>query len=389
MKKLLKICALILLSALCLIAFSSCEKPGTELSELMIMQGIGIDVSSNEFKVTVEILNNEQSGSPGGNGNSDNKTKIYTAKGGTVGEALRKLITKSGNEPMFAHNRVIIIGEEAANRSLSDILDFFERNYDSRASQLLCVAKNATGEKVIRAKLLTDTIKSRILENMLEESAKQSLVPKVRIIDAVNYMKDETSGVCIPAVKIEKNGENENYELDGCALFGKDNTFSMYIDSDTAEGIAILNDKIDEGVISADLPNGQSASFYINKGKSRYKITEENGKLHYNLKVAISCDLEGVQGDEYFSTDTGVLETFQTAVAEALCKKAENALIVLQGKHGADVVRYGKRLRLKENDLYNNLKNDWNKVFPEIKLTITADVTIRRIGEETFHSRKS
>ena len=389
MKNWLKICFLLSLSVACLLSFSSCEKPGTELSELMIMQGIGIDTTSNGFKVTVEILNNEQSGSPGGNGNSENKTKIYTAEGKTVGEALRKLITKSGNEPMFAHNRVIVIGEEAANRNLSDILDFFERNYDSRASQLLCVAKNTTGEKVIRAKLLTDTIKSKILENMLEESAKQSLVPKVRIIDAINYIKDEASGLCIPAVKVQRNGENENFDLDGCAIFGTDSTFSMYIDSQAAEGIAILNDKIEEGVISADLPNGQKASFYINKGKSKYKITQENGVLHYNLTVKISCDLEGVQGAEYFNTDTGVIEAFQTAVGEALCKKAENTLIVLQGRHGADVVRYGKRLRLKENDLYNNLKNDWDKIFPQIKLTITADVTIRRIGEETFHSKKT
>jgi hypothetical protein len=163
---------------------------------------------------------------------------------------------------------------------------------------------------------------------------------------------------------------------------------AMYVDSATAEGIAIHNDKIEEGVISADLPNGQKASFYINKGKSKYKITEENGILHYNLKVSVSCDLEGVQGDEYFNTDTGVLEVFQQAVAEAICKKAENTLIVLQSRHGADVVRYGKRLRLSDNALYNKLKNDWDKAFPEIKLTITADVTIRRIGEETFHSKK-
>ncbi len=388
MKKLLKIGALFTLCISALLCLCSCEKPGTELSDLMIMQGIGIDVSEKGFKVTVEILNNEQSGSPSGNGNSDNKTKIYSADGSTVGEALRKLITKSGNEPMFAHNRVIVIGEKAANRDLGDILDFFERNYDSRASQLLCVAKNTTAESVIRAKLLTDTIKSKILENMLDESAKQSLVPKVRIIDAVNYIKDETSGVCIPAVKVQKNGENENFDLDGCAVFGRKGTFSMYIDSQTAEGLAILNDKIQEGVISADLPNGEKASFYINKGKSKYEITQENGELHYKLTVKISCDLEGVQGAEYFNTDTGVLETFQSAVGESVCKKAENALVALQGKHGADVIRYGKRLRVKENDLYNNLKNDWNKIFPEIKLTIVSDVTIRRIGEETFHSKK-
>ncbi len=388
MKKLYKVLSLIVLCLCILLCFCSCEKPGTELSDLMIMQGIGIDVTNNSFKVTVEILNNEQSGSPGGNGNSENKTKIYSAEGSTVGEALRKLITKSGNEPMFAHNRVIVIGERAANRNLGDILDFFERNYDSRASQLLCVAKNTTGESVIRAKLLTDSIKSKILENMLEESAKQSLVPKVRIIDAVNYIKDETSGLCIPAVKIQKNGENENFDLDGCAVFGVDSTFSMYIDSDAAEGIAILNDKIQEGVISADLPNGEKASFYINKGKSKYKITQENGELHYSLTVKISCDLEGVQGDDYFSTDTGVLETFQNAVGESLCKKAENTLTILQGEHGADVVRYGKRLRLKENELYYEKKNNWNETFSKIKLTIVADVTIRRIGEETFHSRK-
>lgn len=389
MKKTYKICTLIFLCAAVLTSCCSCEKTGTELSELMIMQGIGIDVTENGFKTTVELLNNEQSGSPGGNGNSDKKTKIYSAEGATVGEALRKLVTKSGNEPMFAHNRVIVIGEEAANRDLSDILDFFERNYDSRASQLLCVAKNTTGESVIRAKVPMDTVKSEILENMLVECSKQSLVPKVRIIDAINYIKDETSGLCIPAVKVEKNGEDENFELDGCAVFGTDTTLSMYIDSETAEGIAILNDKIEEGVISAALPNGQSASFYINKGRCRYKITTENGVLHYSLNVKISCDLEGVQGDEYFSTDTGVVETFQTAVGEAISKKAENTLTVLQGKHGADVVRYGKRLRNKENDLYYIVKDNWGDIFPSIKLSVTADVTVRRIGEETFHSKKT
>lgn len=389
MKKTYKICTLILLCAAVLTSCCSCEKTGTELSELMIMQGIGIDVTENGFKTTVELLNNEQSGSPGGNGNSDKKTKIYSAEGATVGEALRKLVTKSGNEPMFAHNRVIVIGEEAANRDLSDILDFFERNYDSRASQLLCVAKNTTGESVIRAKVPMDAVKSEILENMLVECSKQSLVPKVRIIDAINYIKDETSGLCIPAVKVEKNGEDENFELDGCAVFGTDTTFSMYIDSETAEGIAIINDKIEEGVISAALPNGQSASFYINKGRCRYKITTENGVLHYSLNVKISCDLEGVQGDEYFSTDTGVVETFQTAVGEAISKKAENTLTVLQGKHGADVVRYGKRLRNKENDLYYIVKDNWGNIFPSIKLSVTVDVTVRRIGEETFHSKKT
>ena len=72
----IKIAIVFILCLFCVTLFSSCEKPGTELSELMIMQGIGIDFDNNIYTVTVEILNNEQSGSPGGDGTSENKTKI-------------------------------------------------------------------------------------------------------------------------------------------------------------------------------------------------------------------------------------------------------------------------------------------------------------------------
>lgn len=388
MKKRCKVICLVIISAMCLSIFSSCEKAGTELSELMIMQGIGIDATDGGYKVTVEILNNEQSGSPGGNSGSENKTKIYSAEGATVAEALRTLTSRSGNTPMFAHNRVIIIGEKTANKDISDVLDVFERDYDSRPSQLLCVAKKSTAEELIRAKLLTDAVKCEILENLLEESYNQSLAPRVRIIDAINYLKEETSGLCIPAVVVEENGENQNYVLDGCAVFGLDSSFSKYIDSKTSEGLAFLNNQVKKGFVTAELPNGEKATFLINKGKTKYEITEENGVLTYHLKISLSCDLDQVEGDEYFSTDEGVIETFQKAVGEAVCKKAENTIIVLKDSKGADVIRYGKQLRNSDNALYSFLKEDWNSAFSSAKTVITADVTIRRIGEETFHSKK-
>lgn len=368
--------------------FSSCEKAGTELSDLMIIQGIGIDATPNGYKVTVEILNNEQSGSPGGDSSSDNKTKIYDAEGATVAAALRELSTKSGNKPLYAHNRVIVLGEETVNRDFSDVIDFFERDYDSRASQLICVAKEAKAEDVIRAKLLNDTVKSKIVEKMLQESYEESLVPRVRIIDAINAVKDETARLCIPAVTVEKNGENEDIALDGCALFGEDETFSMYLSSGDAQGLAFLDDNIKKGFVSADLPNGGKATFVINKGKTKYDITEENGVLHYKLKVRVSCDLEEVGGAEYFSVDEDFMEKMKSAAAKAIAEKMENTLIVLQSEHGGDAVRYGTRLSLCDNGLYNTLSSDWDNAFKQSRTSVTVDVTLRRIGEETFHSKK-
>lgn len=388
MKKYLKIISVICAAFLFLLSLTSCEKAGTELSELMIIQGIGIDVADSGYKVTVEILNNEQSGSPNGEGSGDNKTKIYTAEGETVAQALRTLITKSGNEPLFAHNRVIVIGDEAANRRLSDIIDFFVRDYDSRVTQLLCVAKETEAEKVIRAKLLQDTVKSEILENMLEESYNQSLAPKVRVIDAVNIMKSETSVLCIPAVKVTKNGENEDYKLSGCAVYGRDETFSSYISEGDAEGIAFLTDNINEGYFSVELMNGQRASFVINKGKTHFDISNNNGILRYNLNIEISCDMEEVYGAEYFSTEYDFFEKLESAVKETITKKCENTITVLRGEHGGDAVRYGDRLKLYDYGEYKNRKDNWQEQFENIETLISVEVTIRRIGEETFHSQK-
>ena len=388
MKKTVKPIKLLVLCVLMVCLFSSCEKAGTELSDLMIIQGIGIDTAPGGYRVTVEILNNEQSGSPGGDSSSDNKTKIYNAEGESVGAALMQLTTKSGNKPFYAHNRVIVLGEEAANRDLADIIDFFERNYDSRASELLCVAKDGKAEDVIRAKLLNDTVKSKILEKMLEQSYKESLVPRMRIIDAVNAIKDETTYVCMPAVTVHKNGENENFVLDGCAVFDNDETISMYLSSGDAEGLAFLNDEIKKGFISARLQNGQTATFIINEGKTHYKIVKENGVLHYKLTVDVSCDLEEVGGAEYFSTEEGFMEEIKGAAGQAIAKKMENTLIVLQSEHGGDVIRYGRRLSLKDNKLYKSVKDDWKKVFSECRTSVDINVTLRRIGEETFHNKK-
>ncbi len=388
MRKIYRTISLLVLCIVFLVSLTSCEKAGTELSDLMIIQGIGIDVSKEGYKVTVEILNNEQSGSPSGDSSAENKTKIYNATGETVASALMKLTTKSGNKPFYAQNRVIVLGEATAQRSLTDVMDFFERNYDSRASQLLCVAKGKKAEDVIRAKLLTDTVKSKILEKMLQSGYEQSLVPRIRIIDAVNTIKDDTAFLCIPAVSVQNNGENQDFSLDGCALFDKDESFCMYLSEGDAKGIAFLDNNIREGFISADLPNGQKATFVIVKGKTRYKIIKENGKLHYKLNIDVVCDLEEVGGAEFFSTDDDFMEKIKGAVGSAVAETAENTIITLQGEHGGDAIRYGRRLYLYDNQEYERLKNNWDEEFKNSITSLNVNVTIRRIGEETFHSKK-
>jgi hypothetical protein len=59
-----------------------------------------------------------------------------------------------------------------------------------------------------------------------------------------------------------------------------------------------------------------------------------------------------------------------------------------RGEHGGDAVRYGDRLKLYDYDEYIKRKDNWQEQFKNIETVISVDLTIRRIGEETFHSQK-
>ncbi len=380
MKNITKTISSIVVLFFAVILLSSCEKAGTELSDLMIIQGIGVDKKDNEYIVTVEILNNEQSGSPNGNSNSEDKTKIYSTSGKTLSNAFRQLTSKSGNLPLFAHNRVIVLGESVLNEDIRNLLDFYIRNYDSRASQIVCVAKENDAEKIIRAKLLRDTVKSEILENLLDESNKESIIPKSRIIDVINAYYSETGGFCIPTVTVNKNGENEDYKLSGCALFNKSG-FLKYINEEESQGLSFLNNTVEKGYLSATLTDNNKAAFIINRCNTKYKIYIENGELIYELKVNIHCDLDEISeiGNK---NDKVLLNELKNAVGNEIGKMCSKTLSTLQTENGTDAIRYGKRLSLYKNKVYENVKNEWDSFFPTVKTRLVTDVTIRRVGEE-------
>ena len=76
---------LLLITALfCLLSFSSCERYGTEIEDMMIIQGIAVDKKNETFVVTVEMLNNKQSASADAGNVGEDMTLIYSANGETI-----------------------------------------------------------------------------------------------------------------------------------------------------------------------------------------------------------------------------------------------------------------------------------------------------------------
>lgn len=388
MKTLVKTIAAAVVFLLLIPLFCGCERASVELSEMMIIQGLGIDVDGDEIIATVEMLNNLQSSAAGGDDSGERRTRVFSSAGKSISEAVNNITLKCGNAPLYAHTRVVVLGKSAAEKDISDILDFFERDYNTKPSMLICMAKDCTASEVIGAEVTDNGVKSEILEGILETGNKLSLVPKVRVVDAVTVMEEETSSLKLPAVSVIKNKKTDEFKLSGCAVFNNDNDFVSFVDEKTASSMLFLDGKVEKGSLDVKLENGRRVSMLIVSSRSSYDIKIENGLPVFNLKIKLYADLNEFGGGDFDSIDVESLENISKSAEKSLEADVLDCTALLKDRLGCDAARLGKRLSLKNGKYYNSVKDNWAEIYKKSALTVKAEVIIRRTGDEGFYSAK-
>lgn len=105
------------------------------LDELSIVIAIGLDkAEGDDIAVTVQIVNSSEmtSGGNKSSGSGASSTVIYKETGKTILEATRKIINKNSRKLYFAHNQVLIIGEELARKGVRPLFEYIDRSPELR-----------------------------------------------------------------------------------------------------------------------------------------------------------------------------------------------------------------------------------------------------------------
>ena len=365
--------------------FCSCERYGTEVEDMMIIEGIAVDKERELFEVTVEMLNNKQSASADASNVGDEMTLIYSAKGETVAEALRLIINKTGNVPTYIHNKVIILSEEVAKTDITKVLDFFERDYTTQPVTLVCVAKGVKAGEVLKANIGKDISKSEVLEKILNQSAISSITPETRLIDVINTILDETACVTLPAVSLENNGETKTFFVEDIAVFNYNNEISYYLGRESAESFVKLLGELKNGTLVTQDERGNKATFIIVEGKTKYKAEVINGIVNYNVKIKMYCDLNAYEGDKFKTIKNETVEVFKKNIETKTEASLTNLYKTIQINNSYDILRFGRRLLQNDKNAYKLLKSDWQNNFKNSVINVDVEVVIRRIGEESYH----
>lgn len=352
---------------------------------MMIIEGLGIDYTDGEITATAEILNNFGSGTAGGDNIPESKSRIFCASGKTISEAVNKIALKCGSEPLYAHTRVVILGEAAADKNLADVLDFFERDYNTKPAMLICVAKGCSAAEMLLCDAKEEGIKSELIEDILKTGNEMSLIPRVRVSEAVCITKENESSLTLPAVALVKNDGGDEFMLSGCAVFNKENTVLGYIDENMSSALLFLMNKVNKGSFTTTLSDTAEASMLIVNSKTKYTVEIKDEKPVIDIEVTLRADLNEFSNGVFEKLSPSLIEEIEASAEDTLKKELSDCLFLFYDELSCDALRFTKMLSLKKPLYFKKLgKEECENISKDLEFRVSTEVTIRRTGDEGF-----
>ncbi|MCH5200953.1 MAG: Ger(x)C family spore germination protein [Oscillospiraceae bacterium] len=374
MKRAAKLVAAILATAM----LGGCI-PHTELDERAIILAIAIDYEEEEYNVTFQYYNPTGLGGQAPVDNSQPNVLTASGKGMDVYEALEDASFKCGRELLLGVAQIILIGEDAANHSVTDVMDFSKSCFQSHPYMLVAVTEGKA-EDYMQVKFSEGIASTHKLKYLLQNADRYGMVSLPTALDLFVALRTEQQSACLPRLKLnedEKSDASEDgksIEISGGVLImgGKAQDTE---DMETMKGLQLLGGRIDETTLTFEQEDDIVSVGLIGMQRKITPVFEE-GKLIFQVKL--TC------GGRYFTAPSGVgltedKETVQKCeeqLKSIMQTAAENTVI----KYGADPINLERTVRHRDYKMWQQVKDNWEELLKECEFVFDIEVKIDRLS---------
>ncbi len=359
-----------------------------DIEHTAIIVAFGVDKDDNgQYEISTQIAIPQASASENSNSES-----IISAKGKTIGEAIDKIAVNTGWYPLFSFCNLIVLGQNATDGNVMDILNYFIRTDRIPDSATLCVSE-VPAKELLLSNTPLDSITSFAIQKILEQDyAKLDRIANVNIKNFVDGYYSESSKGYLPLIKIIPSGDGEEASgkggsneksgggsgsSSGGSGGGSDSSESEVYDASTS---VLFSHGVIAGTLSAEetllfnLKNRNSIDTFIrlenieidgqitdllveiDEMHKNYGFKFENDIPIYEVKMDVQCRIVSA------NADFPVSELFPSA------KAPENVLEATEKKLVGTFENLYRKLQIADCDLFE-IKNALYKFhYPKYKL---------------------
>lgn len=265
-----------------MILLTGCGK-GREIKDLSIVDAIGIDIDEeNRINLTFQFYN-----APVGDAKKEGKIEIYEASGETVQDAILNAETLGNKQIYLAHNNIIIVGKETAEKGFNKFIDAFERNRDMRENVLIVISEGKASDIIKSQKGKENNDENENLKNMILSYKENTRTYKITLLDICEYLSNQDRDFIVPVIRKNVQKDKSLIKSEGIALFNKDKMVGE-MKGEESFGLVFLRSNGMEGTVVLDEPLGKKGKISMNFIRSKCKIKFNKEKNEFEIKA--SCD---------------------------------------------------------------------------------------------------
>ncbi|MGB9859448.1 MAG: Ger(x)C family spore germination protein [Moorellaceae bacterium] len=380
-----------------------------EIEELALIMAAALDAEGEEaVRLSVFIINPREigGGQPmGGGGGGANRVpgEIVTAVGQDFAEATRRIEEHIPRRIFWAHNRVIIIGDQLARRGLH-WLDWFSRDRQMRLDTAVIVTPGEArrvldlppGIELNPGKIITGILNSHVtLEvelkdvlSMWQAKGDNIVLPKVVLVSQQEHSGSKTQRRGGEKGQSGDSGDGGSRQeagaaaikFEGAGVF-REGKLIGYLDQLETLGTMWLRGEVKEGVITfacPDHPEGQiSVRFHRAQTKVKPQVTEKG--IVFTVKIRGEGDLIEHTCQEPL-IEPGKITVLEDALRQELDKRTRAALDKAQKEWKLDFLGFGEVLHREQPKAWQEVQDRWNEVFAGAEIKVESQIQIRRTG---------
>lgn len=367
-----------------------------EIEDLALYTGLALDVGQpapvekefeekgatypkrNKMMATLQIVPTKSVGNreKRQSGQSQQPYVNVSASGDSILEVFRQFSLRLDRPIIGHHLKVIVISDELLQKQkIEQLMDFILRDNDIRPSTMVYISQGSAREALMTNQ--TNEVPSLRIRGMIRNKIRTSKVlDPVTLAKLDGFMYAKKSFVLQNVVK----GDGEILLSGAGIIKGATGHWIGTLNQEETECLAWVRNEGETGVIKAYDEDNESLTYELKSMKS--KITSQVDGDEISFRVAITTD--GRLNETWSERNPPSTQAYADRAAEMIEQRLDEMMRAmirkLQTTYKADVIGFGDRLAIEHPAVWRSVKERWDEVFSQAKVTFTYELSITDFG---------
>lgn len=369
-----------LLLLIACLAASGCSPDVTEISEIIIVEAVGIDYDAEHqtfifsaYCVMPTSLSTEQAGKL--------SHWVLTASGRSILEAAKSLRSYAGKQLVWQHNKFLVVGEEAGKERFYDIMDFASRNREVRLTSFLLISDGKALDK-LKMRIESGELLSNDLLGKIHNVKEWGQAVSQRIQDIVNWSSDPYRGYVTGRIIAARQPEDkkETLSLTGGAVMS-DSKLTHWLEGEDAIVVNLFSHQKWKNIQFVKLIKFEGSRFtlFLNLRERKVRTTFQQQRPVVDVTLRFAATI-GELGPNLHIDQVDEIRRMEKAAAKSLEASISKSISFFQQDLKTDILGFSTTLSQHHPKEWRAISKDWKRIFSTMEVNVQADVNFEKQG---------